>query len=290
MRRALQRLRGDESGAAAVMVGLVSVVLIAMLALVIDYGVVQSRNGQLQIAADAAALAIANDCARGSATGCRATGSGLGLAAANDADSATATLSTSARQVTVTATRDVDFSLMASFGLTDATLTREATAEWTAATTTGGAVTGASVYPFLVEECIVPSDFREVRVTARLASYSSSCRWIFSPARQLVRVSTNCNKVAVRPGQWLSDDGTRGFGSGCSLPSGRIVVALWDDYEYSLFGADRYRISGFALFDPDPNSVTSTGVSGTFYPLDSSHPDVTREPGATVPGTARLID
>lgn len=291
LRRRLVRAGADERGAAAVMVAIASVLVIAMLALVIDYGAVQVKEGRLQVAADAAALAIANDCSRAVAAACRADGPGLGLASANEPDAtASAILSSAQRRVTVTTSSSVDFSLAATLGLAGTTLAREATAEWTVGSSTGGAVTGASVTPFLMEDCMVPEDFRSVKVTLRFASHTTSCRWFLSPATQAVRVSGNCNKISVSPGQWLNNQGIPLFWGGCALPTGRMVVALWDDYDFALFGSDRYRISRLVMFDPDPDRVTSTSVTGTFFPLDPTHPDIVRQPGTPVPGTARLID
>jgi len=60
----MQRLR-DERGAVAVMVGLLMVPLIGFAAFAIDVAAMWSERQQLQTAADAGALAVAQDCARG---------------------------------------------------------------------------------------------------------------------------------------------------------------------------------------------------------------------------------
>ena len=60
----MQRLK-DERGAVAVMVALLMVPLIAFAAIAIDVAAMWSERQQLQTAADAGALAIAQDCARG---------------------------------------------------------------------------------------------------------------------------------------------------------------------------------------------------------------------------------
>ena len=59
--RLLHRLRREELGATSVVVVLVMTVLMVCAALVIDIGAVQARKAQLQDAADAAALAIAQE-------------------------------------------------------------------------------------------------------------------------------------------------------------------------------------------------------------------------------------
>jgi hypothetical protein len=60
----MRRLTGD-SGAVAVIVGLLAVVLFGFGALVIDVGALYAERSELQSGADAAALAVAQDCAAG---------------------------------------------------------------------------------------------------------------------------------------------------------------------------------------------------------------------------------
>jgi Flp pilus assembly protein TadG len=62
----MQRLRpSGEDGAVAVLVGILTLVLFGMAALVIDVGAMYAERRQLQNGADAAALAIALECAKG---------------------------------------------------------------------------------------------------------------------------------------------------------------------------------------------------------------------------------
>lgn len=58
----LTRLRREDLGATSVVVVLLMTVLLVCAALVIDVGAIQARKAQLQDAADAAALAIAEEC------------------------------------------------------------------------------------------------------------------------------------------------------------------------------------------------------------------------------------
>jgi Flp pilus assembly protein TadG len=62
MRRMMKRLR-DERGATAVLVGILLVPLTGFLAIALDVGALYAERGQLQNGADAAALAIAQECA-----------------------------------------------------------------------------------------------------------------------------------------------------------------------------------------------------------------------------------
>jgi hypothetical protein len=65
MQRLTRRLRRDERGAAAVVLSLLMVPLLGFTALAVDAGAVYAEKARLQTAADAAALAVAQDCARG---------------------------------------------------------------------------------------------------------------------------------------------------------------------------------------------------------------------------------
>jgi hypothetical protein len=79
----MQRLRpSGEDGAVAVLVGILSLVLFGMAALVIDVGAMYAERRQLQNGADAAALAVALECAKGRPCGPGING-GLALQYAN---------------------------------------------------------------------------------------------------------------------------------------------------------------------------------------------------------------
>lgn len=62
MRHLMRRLRGEDDGAVAVVVGILMVVMLVAVALVVDVGAMQARRAQLQDAADASSLAIAQRC------------------------------------------------------------------------------------------------------------------------------------------------------------------------------------------------------------------------------------
>lgn len=65
MRRMIRRLSDEAKGGISVMVALLLVVLLGAAAIAIDAGVIYSERAELQNGADAAALAIAQDCADG---------------------------------------------------------------------------------------------------------------------------------------------------------------------------------------------------------------------------------
>lgn len=73
MRRVIGRLRRDAHGGISVMVALLLVLLLGAAAIAIDAGAMYAERTELQNGADAAALAIAQDCADGSCINTTAT-------------------------------------------------------------------------------------------------------------------------------------------------------------------------------------------------------------------------
>ena len=63
--RWITALRDDERGASAVLVAILLVPLLGFAAIALDVGALYVERGQLQNGADAAALAIAQDCSDG---------------------------------------------------------------------------------------------------------------------------------------------------------------------------------------------------------------------------------
>jgi len=140
--RWLTKLLGDERGASAVLVGILMVPIIGGLAIAVDVGALYVERAQLQNGADAAALAIAQNCAKGACTGSAATALSFANSNANDgaANVLTPTFPTS-HSVTVTAsTREAGsnapamtnlFAAIISPGGDNSTTVRAAaTAEW----------------------------------------------------------------------------------------------------------------------------------------------------------------
>ena len=97
----MRRLNHDD-GAIALIVAMLLPVLVGVSALVLDVGGIYAEKAQLQNGADAAALAIAADCARGSCGAPATTAASLANANAND-DAADVAVAISGATVTVTA-------------------------------------------------------------------------------------------------------------------------------------------------------------------------------------------
>lgn len=145
----------EEHGAVAVVVALCMVVLLGITAMVIDVGGIYIERRQLQNGADAAALAVAQNCAAGACGNADATATLLAGQNANDSRSrATATVDTAAGSVRVdtgTLTTGGQHVLSNAFGailgVPTSTVTASATASW-------GSPAAAVVFPFTTARCI----------------------------------------------------------------------------------------------------------------------------------------
>lgn len=299
----LRLLRSDETGAAAVLVALMGVVLLGFAALAIDYGAAQAQRAQLQNAADAVAFAIAGDCAAGNATGCAATGPGLDLGAANGAGTTAAALDPTARTVTATTTSIVTHWFAPVFGVDSSTVRASATAQWTAGTSGDQVVTRARVYAFAIEECQQPAQLPSGRLDIRTNTRLCGGPYKASGGRAYVVVvqeGGSCAKTAVSVGATVRQSASGNLD--CKLPSSDhghssdpdpIVVRLWDEVSPGQNVNRRdYRTGSFALFQPDGDRLAGSGIRGWFIPMDLTHPDIleTSPSGSGSPGTVTLID
>lgn len=126
------RRRRPERGATIVIVALTMVVLLGMAAVSIDYGVASTRYNDAQSAADAAALAVAQECAN-QRTGCNATTAEY-MVAQNAGPDARVTLdkppNVANGQVKVTVSETVPAGLGKVVGAGSTTVSRSATAKW----------------------------------------------------------------------------------------------------------------------------------------------------------------
>ncbi|GAA1429494.1 hypothetical protein GCM10009616_11690 [Microlunatus lacustris] len=137
----------NEHGAVAVMVALLMVPLIGFVAVSVDVAALWSQRQQLQTGADAAALAIAADCLRGSCGSPAQTATTLARA---NLGSGTPTATVTARSpasVTVRNTAAADLVFAPVLGFRSATVTTEAKAAW------GAPTGGVGVLPVLLNYC-----------------------------------------------------------------------------------------------------------------------------------------
>lgn len=215
--RAITAAEDSERGAATIMVAGMMVVLLGFAALAVDVGALYAEKAQLQNGADAAALAIATDCAGGSCGSSTSTGNQFANDNSNDNTSgAVVTFPAAATVRVVTNARDTagenSFSLFfaRAMGFNTANVDAAAEASW-------GAPSSASTLPWTVSECV----FKKYLSPTQLASLNSTGTFTGDPVPThiLLRYDENAPTVPGCAAQNGYQPG--GFGwlvttSGCS--------------------------------------------------------------------------
>ncbi len=142
----MQRLR-DERGGVAVIMALLIVPLIGFAAVAVDVAAMWSEKQQLQTAADASALAIAQDCARDECGDTEQTAQELTNANMNDgeADVDDVEVASGRANVHTSGVREHWFAPV--LGFDESTLTADATAKW------GVPTGGTAMLPLALHEC-----------------------------------------------------------------------------------------------------------------------------------------
>lgn len=190
--RRIRKAGSDERGAVSVIVALMLVALLGFAAISVDVGMMYAEKAQQQNGADAAALAVADNCAKGS---CGTYGSTAGNFAnwnANDGktkvDSVTfptvssVQVNTSSRDI---AGNDVFRLAFANiFGMSTANIQATATAAW-------GPPQAGTTLPWTFGKCV----FDQSLTAAQLASLQSTGNFTGDPssAHILLRSDTNSN-------------------------------------------------------------------------------------------------
>ena len=122
------RTLNHEQGAVAVLVALILPILLGFAALTIDLGALRVLQVQAQTAADAAALAVAAECA---AVGCPdAEQTMTAFVVANNAQTGTLSLNTAAKQVAVVASAQHLLMFGEFIGASNGQVSASATAAW----------------------------------------------------------------------------------------------------------------------------------------------------------------
>ncbi|MDN4610767.1 Tad domain-containing protein [Arthrobacter burdickii] len=210
---------GDERGAVAVVVALMMVVLLGMAALAVDVGAMYVEKAQLQNGADASALAIANDCSRGTCGAVNGTGQFFADSNAGDATSGITSITfptatsvrvrTNAREAG-TGANHFSLAFARVLGFQNTQITATATASW-------GAPSGGSTLPWTIGQCV----FRQSLSASQRTQLDSTGNFVGdpTPVHMLLRYDNNLDYPGcagqngdVRGGfGWLDRDGT-----GCS--------------------------------------------------------------------------
>jgi Flp pilus assembly protein TadG len=145
--RALRRRLARERGATAVIVALLMVPMLGFSAIAVDIGSVYAERARLQVAADAAALAVAQDCARGACGDIQATASQLVAANEGGATAAPPVLSSAPLSVTVTGGKPTRHWFAPVLGIDATAVSATATVAW------GAPGAGTAVLPLIFSYC-----------------------------------------------------------------------------------------------------------------------------------------
>jgi len=287
VQRLTRRLRRDERGAAAVVLSLLMVPLLGFTALAVDVGAVYAEKARLQTAADAAALAVAQDCARGACGDMLATATALVAANNGGATSRPPVLATNPTRVTVTGDKPVQHWFAPVIGIDSTAVSATATVAW------GNPGAGTAELPLTFSWCDfsaqtgggLPSG-TAVRTIKFTKTSGTGCT---GPSHNVVPggfayLDTNpgrCQASSARGGKSYSSTGNS-VPSPCSaadfaaLVGHTVLLPLFDDSGlsgsnawYHVYGYAAFKITGFFLggqfrTSPQPCSGNERCVAGYF--------------------------
>jgi Flp pilus assembly protein TadG len=284
--RLRRRLR-DERGAAAVVLALLMVPLLGFTALAVDVGAVYAEKARLQTAADAAALAVAQDCARGACGDMLATASAIVRANEGEATSRQPVLSSAPTSVTVTGDKPLRHWFAPVIGIDETAVAATATVAW------GTPGAGTAELPLTFSWCDfaaqtgggLPSGttVRTIRFT------KTSATGCTGPSHNVVPggfayLDTNpgrCEASSARGDRSTSSTGNS-VPSDCSpadfsaLLNRTVLLPLFDDSGatgshawYHVYGYAAFKITGYSLggqyrTSPQPCTGNDRCVAGYF--------------------------
>jgi Flp pilus assembly protein TadG len=145
--RRLDRRLGNERGAAAVVLSLLMVPMLGFAAIAVDIGSLYAERARLQVAADAAALAVAQDCAHGNCGNMLATAAAMVSANDGRAGAAPPVLRSNPLSVTVDGRTPVQHWFAPVLGYDSTAVSASATVAW------GGPEQGTAVLPLTFSWC-----------------------------------------------------------------------------------------------------------------------------------------
>jgi Flp pilus assembly protein TadG len=291
VQRLIALVRGrlaQERGASAVIVALLLVPMLGFTAIAVDIGKVYAERARLQVAADAAALAVAQDCARGNCGDMLATASAL--VAANDPDVSTAppVLNSNPTSVTVTGDKPTEHWFAPVIGVDSTQVSASATVAW------GAPGAGSAVLPITFSWCEFSQQTHgglPSSTTVRTIWFTKTSNTVGCTGPSNLVVPGGFAYIDTDPGkcQASSAIGNRMTSkTGNSVPSDcapldfsawigkTVLLPLFDDSGltgtnawYRVFGYAAFRITGYALggqykTSPAPCGGNDRCISGYF--------------------------
>jgi Flp pilus assembly protein TadG len=284
----LRRRLDGERGATAVVFALLLVPMLGFAAIAVDVGALYAERARLQVGADAAAIAVAQDCSRGDCGDMQ--GTAQALISANDTEGTAAqpVLSSDPLSVTVTGGVPVKHWFAPVIGHDSTRVSATATVGW------GGPSGGTSVLPLTFSWCEfeqqtgggIPSGETVHTIYFTKTSQTTGCT---GPSNNVVPggfayLDTDpgaCEVTTAIDGQWFSKTGNS-VPSTCSVSDfsgwvGRTVLlplfeeagesgsnAWYRVYGYAAFRLTGYHLGGQYSTSPKPCGGNDRCVAGYF--------------------------
>jgi Flp pilus assembly protein TadG len=291
MQRLISRLCGRlvrEDGASAALVAVLLVPVLGFAAIAVDVGALYAERARLQVAADAAAIAVAQDCARGNCGDMLATATSLLRANDPEGRAGQPVLGTDPISVTVTGSTPKEHWFAPVIGHEATGVSASATVGW------GGPSGGTAVLPLVFSWCSfaaqtgggLPSGTtaRVVRLTktdGTTECHSPSGNAIPGGFGFAVTNSAGCMVTSAIDGRLRSDPG-ESPSNGCieadfsALIGKTVLIPIYDEaggtgsggwyeiYGYAAFVLKGYSFTGQFKTSPAPCNGNVRCISGYF--------------------------
>jgi Flp pilus assembly protein TadG len=287
-RLTFRRRLEHERGATAVVFALLLVPMLGFAAIAVDVGALYAERARLQVAADAAAIAVAQDCSRGNCGDMLATAQGLITANDGEGTAAHPVLSSDPLSVTVVGSTPKEHWFAPVLGHDSTSVSATATVGW------GGPSAGTAVLPLTFSWCEfaqqtgggLPSGKTVRTIYFTKTSNTTGCT---GPSNNVVPggfayLDTDpgvCAATTGLGGQWYSKTGNS-VPSACTTADfsewvGRTVLlplfeksgATGNNAWYGVYGYAAFKLTGYSLGGqyntaPKPCSGNERCVSGYF--------------------------
>jgi Flp pilus assembly protein TadG len=267
MHRLTDLFRGrlsDERGATAVIFALILVPVLGFAALAVDIGSLYAEQARLQVAADAAALAVAGDCARGACGDMLATARSLVVANDGAASTAQPVLTTNPLSVTVTGRTPVQHWFAPVIGHDSTAVSATSTVAWGAP---GG---GTAALPLVFSWCewsaqtggAMPSTTTERTImlpkTSGTGCTGPGNKFLSGGFGWLTTDGGSTCKATSRVGNWFTSETGNNPSKGCSpgaidaLVGRTVLLPVFDQTtgggsggQYHVFGYVAFKLTGY---------------------------------------------
>ncbi|TFV89651.1 hypothetical protein E4P38_07120 [Blastococcus sp. CT_GayMR16] len=243
---------------------LLLVPILGFAAIAVDVGALYAERARLQVAADAAALAVARDCARGACGDMQATAQALVTANAGDADAAPPVLTQNPTTVTVNGSTPKQHWFAPVIGHDSTTVSASATVAWGAP---GG---GTAALPLVFSWCewsaqtggALPSTTAERTImlpkTSGTGCTGPGHKFLSGGFGWLTTDGASTCEATSRVGSWFTSETGNNPSKGCepvdidALLGQTVLLPVFDETrgggsggEYHVFGYVAFKLTGY---------------------------------------------